>query len=75
MIKLDVSCRSPCLHTDTLERLRKMHHYSVLQRQLINIPSVIPVSFSFCFSRQTQAAVSLKSTGLKPTFTTLSNDS
>lgn len=58
-----------------LERLSKLVHYSALQRQLINILNVIPVSFSsLSCSKQTQAAVSFKSTRLRPTFTTSSND-
>ena len=57
-----------------LERLCKPAHYSVLQRQIINILNVIPISFSnLSCSRQTQAAVSFKSASLKPTFTTLRN--
>lgn len=58
-----------------LEGLWKMAHYSILQRQLINILKVIPVSFSnLSCSRQTQAVVSFKSARLKPDFTILSND-
>lgn len=56
--------------------LCKLVHYSILQRQLINILNVILVTFSsLSCSEQTQAAVSFKSARLKPTLTSLSSES
>lgn len=57
-----------------LESLCKLVHYSIRQRQLINILNVILISFSsLSCSEQTQAVVSFKSARLKPT--PLSSDS